>query len=59
MSPRGWNEHRIEGAASIIQQMIGGLPVPYAWTTEFRNRSVAFEASTGIRDPRLPAYALR
>lgn len=49
-----WNDRGIEGAAFIIQQTIGGLALPSLLNEEFKNRSAAFEALTGTRDPRLP-----
>lgn len=48
-----WNDRGIEGAAFIIQQTIGGLPLPYTLNREFWDRSTAFEALTGQRDRRL------
>jgi len=48
-----WNDRGMEGAAFIIQQTIGGRPVPYIRTEEFWSRSGAFEALTGMPDRRL------
>ncbi len=54
-----WNERGIEGVAFIIQQGLGGLPLPPALSDEQLSRLDAFEFLTGSPDPRLAEWEAR
>jgi len=47
-----WGDRGVEQAAFVIQQTLA-LPLPTIQGREFENRVAAFEALTGMGDPRL------
>ncbi len=48
-----WNQRGVEGAAFVIQQGLGGLPLPPVLSDELVSRLDAFRLLTGFPDPRL------
>ena len=48
-----WNQRGMEGVAFVIQQGLGGLPLPRVLGSEALSRLAAFELLTGRPDPRL------
>ena len=53
-----WNKRGVEGAALIIQQGLGGLPLPPALSDETLSRLAAFQLLTGLPDPRLTQWEI-
>lgn len=51
-----WNRRGVEDAVVIIQQGLGGLPLPPDLFDEQRSRLAAFELLTGSPDPRLAEW---
>lgn len=51
-----WKERGVEDAVFIIQQGLGGLPLPPDLFDEHRSRIAAFELLTGFPDPRLAEW---
>ncbi len=50
-----WNQRGVEDAAFVIQQGLGGLPLPPVLSDELVSRLDAFQLLTGFPDPRLTA----
>lgn len=48
-----WNQRGVEGVAFVIQQGLGGSPLPPVLSPEHRSRLNAFELLTGRPAPRL------
>jgi hypothetical protein len=54
-----WNKRGTEGAAFIIQQGLGGLPLPPVLSGEHLSRLAGFELLTGVPDPRLALWTAK
>lgn len=54
-----WNERAIEGVALVIQQGLGGLPLPPHISGEHRSRLQAFQLLTGLQSPQVLEWCAR